>query len=481
VTIVSVVSQTRSEVSAKGARAQIGYAIIEPISAIADGIIITLASLAGGTAYHFFLTGTFENPGAYVGLGLVTGFIYVLSAYHSGLYRIQGVFYESPDHKRVISSWAFAILVLTVILFILKIGGSVSRGSVICFATLGGIGLVLWRRLVKRQLRRALETGVIRGRRAVVLGDISELARFSSNKLLARFGVDEVERITWPSDDRNGAILVAVERAIERGRDSGVEELILATSWSDSAQLEQIQSRLRLVVLPVRLLPDRAVSSILARDAGRSVQSILVQIQRAPLSVTERLTKRILDIAIAGGTLVVLAPLMAVIAIAVKLQSSGPVIFSQRRGGFNDKDFAIYKFRTMTVLEDGPSVAQATRNDSRVSRIGRILRQTSIDELPQLFNVIKGDMSVVGPRPHAVAHDNEYRRLVANYAFRHHVKPGMSGWAQVNGCRGETPSVDHMAKRIELDLWYINNWSVALDLQILVRTCLEVFRRRNAY
>ena len=135
----------------------------------------------------------------------------------------------------------------------------------------------------------------------------------------------------------------------------------------------------------------------------------------------------------------------------------------------------------MTVLEDGPSVVQATKGDPRVTRLGRVLRQTSIDELPQLLNVLRGDMSLVGPRPHAVAHDDEYVQLIANYAFRHHVKPGITGWAQVHGCRGETPRIEHMGKRIEFDLWYVNNWSVALDLQVMMQTCLELFRTRNAY
>jgi undecaprenyl-phosphate galactose phosphotransferase/putative colanic acid biosynthesis UDP-glucose lipid carrier transferase len=135
----------------------------------------------------------------------------------------------------------------------------------------------------------------------------------------------------------------------------------------------------------------------------------------------------------------------------------------------------------MMFLEDGPSIVQATRGDRRVTRLGRLLRQTSIDELPQLFNVIKGDMSIVGPRPHAVAHDDEYGQLIANYAFRHHVKPGITGWAQVHGYRGATPHIENMAKRIELDLWYVNHWSLSLDLEILLRTIFELIRRRNAY
>jgi undecaprenyl-phosphate galactose phosphotransferase/putative colanic acid biosynthesis UDP-glucose lipid carrier transferase len=179
--------------------------------------------------------------------------------------------------------------------------------------------------------------------------------------------------------------------------------------------------------------------------------------------------------------LFLLFPLLLATSIAVRLESPGPVIFKQRRRGFNGRDFIIHKFRTMMVMEDGDTIQQASKRDPRVTRLGRLLRRTSIDELPQLLNVLKGDMSLVGPRPHAVAHDKEYGALVGNYAFRHHVKPGITGWAQVNGFRGETSHVDQMRKRIEFDVWYINNWSVTLDFQILGRTCIEVGRSSNAY
>ena len=172
---------------------------------------------------------------------------------------------------------------------------------------------------------------------------------------------------------------------------------------------------------------------------------------------------------------------MSTAAVAIKLDGPGPVIFRQRRNGFNGRPFVIYKFRTMNVLEDGPVVRQATKRDARVTGIGRVLRQSSIDELPQLFNVLKGDMSLVGPRPHAVAHDDEYGALIANYAFRHHVKPGLTGLAQVNGCRGQTLHLDQMKKRIDFDLWYIDNWSLFLDLKILARTTLVPLGSRDAY
>jgi len=171
-------------------------------------------------------------------------------------------------------------------------------------------------------------------------------------------------------------------------------------------------------------------------------------------------------------------PLFLMAAIAIKLDSDGPIIFRQRRNGFNAKEFVIFKFRTMTVVEDGAAITQACRGDHRATRVGKFLRRSSIDELPQLLNVLKGDMSLVGPRPHAIAHDKEYKGHIADYGFRHHIKPGITGWAQVNGLRGETRSLEKMTERVKLDLWYINNWSLGFDINILARTCFEVLRDR---
>ena len=192
--------------------------------------------------------------------------------------------------------------------------------------------------------------------------------------------------------------------------------------------------------------------------------------------------KDILDRVLASVGLVSLLPLLLVIALAVCLDSKGPALFRQTRTGRNGKPFRIYKFRTMTVQENGPVVQQARRGDTRLTRIGRILRQTSLDELPQLLNVIRGEMSLVGPRPHALAHDEHYGREIPDYVGRFAVKPGLTGWAQVNGSRGETPTVADMRRRVELDLWYVQNRTLALDLTILARTVVdEITRRTNAY
>jgi putative colanic acid biosynthesis UDP-glucose lipid carrier transferase len=204
-------------------------------------------------------------------------------------------------------------------------------------------------------------------------------------------------------------------------------------------------------------------------------------LRKIPLTPTQRGAKRVLDLVIASLALIFMMPAMIGVAVLIRLDSPGPVLFRQRRIGLNGQLFQIYKFRTMTALDDGAVVEQARPGDSRVTRIGAILRRFSLDELPQLFNVLKGEMSLVGPRPHALAHDIEYSRAIASYHVRHKVKPGITGWAQVNGWRGATPELRLMIKRIEHDIWYIDHWSIWLDLKILVLTAWEVRGAPNAY
>jgi putative colanic acid biosynthesis UDP-glucose lipid carrier transferase len=191
--------------------------------------------------------------------------------------------------------------------------------------------------------------------------------------------------------------------------------------------------------------------------------------------------KRVTDIAFAAIMLLVAAPLMISIALCIRYTSPGPVIFKQRRAGLDGREIVMYKFRTMTVLEDGQRVVQATRDDARVTPIGRILRRYSLDELPQLFNVLQGTMSLVGPRPHALAHNEQYRKLIKGYMIRHKVPPGMTGLAQINGCRGETSRVEDMQARVNFDLEYLRRWSPLLDLKILFLTVWRLFDDHKAY
>ena len=201
---------------------------------------------------------------------------------------------------------------------------------------------------------------------------------------------------------------------------------------------------------------------------------------RRPLSDRSVLAKCCLDYSVATLTLAAVAPLCGMVALAIKLESKGPVFFKQRQIGKNLKVFQVYKFRTMSVMEDGGVIKQAERHDSRITRVGRLLRRTSMDELPQLINVLKGEMSIVGPRPHAVVHDEEFMRQLEHYSRRHRVKPGITGWAQVNGLRGETRTNEQLTRRMEHDLYYVANWSAWFDLEIMLRTFL-VLAGRGAY
>jgi len=195
----------------------------------------------------------------------------------------------------------------------------------------------------------------------------------------------------------------------------------------------------------------------------------------------QRALKHAIDEVVATLGLLVLMPMFVVLSSAIKLESPGPSFFRQSRVGFNGRPFGIWKFRTMYTLDDGPIVVQATRNDRRVTHLGRLLRRLSIDELPQLVNVLHGEMSLVGPRPHALSHDTAFDQLIATYATRHKIRPGITGWAQINGYRGETPEIMSIQGRVEHDLWYIEYWSLWLDLRILVTTLFQLLKPRNVY
>lgn len=457
------------------------FVLIEPLFATLDAAIIVASGALGGIGYQHALGGTLDDVGFYAGLGLVASLAHILVAHFLGLYRHNHLL--ERDSGRVLAGWCIAALIIPVVLFLFKSGAEVSRGSLICFVAVAAAGLVCGRWMAKRSLRAALLAGTIRGRRVVVVGTPAELAQFGRHELLTRFGLQEIERVTLPRVDDllSASEAKRGEAMMARIRQAAAEEIVLALPWSAPQAVTALLSHLRAIPLPVRLLPDCAVSSLLRHQTSMSQRLYMVEIQPAPLSALDRLSKRLLDIVVAATSLLILMPPLALAAVAIKLESKGPVIFRQRRHGFNGKPFVIYKLRSMRVQEDGGSVVQATKQDPRVTRVGRLLRQTSIDELPQLINVLQGHMSIVGPRPHALVHDYEYGRMIANYAFRHHVKPGITGWAQVNGYRGGTPQLELMKQRIELDLWYIDNWSLTLDIYIIFRTAFELMRPRNAY
>ncbi|MDX2307186.1 MAG: undecaprenyl-phosphate glucose phosphotransferase [Hyphomicrobium sp.] len=261
---------------------------------------------------------------------------------------------------------------------------------------------------------------------------------------------------------------------------NAVDRLILTGSISEAERMTGLFPKLAEIPCEMQFLVGTMPGGMAETTLSRCGGLILAEIKRRPIDGWNGVAKSALDYTVAGISLLLLSPLLAAIAIAIKIDSTGPVFFRQRRHGFNNAVFQVWKFRTMHVLEDGPVINQAIRNDQRVTRVGRFLRVTSLDELPQLLNVLSGDMSLVGPRPHAVAHNEFYAEMFATYMRRHKVKPGITGWAQINGFRGPTADPELMRRRVEHDLEYIRKWSLWLDMKILFLTPLFGFTGRNA-
>lgn len=472
--------------SSENQKIKIPHAALRYLLALTDSGFIVVSSLVGSSSYQLFVNQSFDLSGLSLGAGIVAALLYVLIGQSVGFYDLRAVFSTRRDIKRIFAQWMLVSLLLTLLAFLMKVGAGFSRGSIVCFASLALVLLVFSRSIAKRWVREAVTEGRVQGRRVVVLGSREELAAISTGELLERYGLSEVDRVAFAFDkSKNLAMGVresaSLEEAVVIARRRCADEIVLALPWSDTRKLELVRDQLRASPLPVELLPDRRIRSLADNPSFKLNKSLAIEVQRGPLSRLEQFLKRCIDVVGASVALMVLSPLMIVSAVAIKLDSAGPALFRQRRNGFDSRPFVIFKFRTMTVMEDGSDLQQAQRADPRVTRIGRILRKTSIDELPQLFNVLIGDMSLVGPRPHALAHDDHFGNLLSDYAFRHHVKPGITGWAQVRGYRGETARVEQMKARVDCDLWYVNNWSLALDLKIIALTCIELMRRRNAY
>jgi exopolysaccharide biosynthesis polyprenyl glycosylphosphotransferase len=259
------------------------------------------------------------------------------------------------------------------------------------------------------------------------------------------------------------------------------DDLCLAIPWSKPDVIEASLHAFLKLPAEVHLLSDSALERFGEAKVARLGAMLGLTLTRAPLTRVERFQKRAFDVVFASAALIALAPLFALVVVFIRCDTRGPALFRQTRYGFNQEPFRIFKFRTMKTMEDGAGVVQATRDDARVTRVGAHLRRLSIDELPQLLNVLSGQMSIVGPRPHAVAHDQFYDERLARYARRHNVKPGITGWAQVRGHRGEISDDSRMQARLDHDLYYIDNWSLWLDIKIVLLTIFSSHARDGAY
>jgi Undecaprenyl-phosphate glucose phosphotransferase len=458
------------------------YRSVSVLAVTADVATVLLCGILSGIFYSFVALGTYGEVLDYVGSASVVAALFVSLMKARDLYNATELLSLKTQVLSAIAAWTSVFLFLSGAAFALKVGGHFSRGAIFFFFVSGLTILVLQRILYRDFLTRGLNGRKFSGRNAILITEDAAANGDILAHTLLRHGFQLDRQFALPVEQTDPARLQHfISDVVTYLRGSNIEEIIVGVDANRWGELNKLLSRLRILPLPVSLIPIGSASGILNRPTHVLGDSLCIELHRGPLDSFERTVKRSIDVVSAFVGLFALLPALIVVSVLIKLDSPGPILFRQRRRGFNGRPFDIFKFRTMSVMEDGPAVSQAVRADGRVTRIGRWLRRTSIDELPQLLNILNSSMSLVGPRPHAVAHDNHFDKMVSNYAFRQNVKPGLTGWAQVNGQRGPTPTVADIRRRVDLDLWYIDNWSLRLDSLIIMRTFLEITRGRNAY
>ncbi len=386
----------------------------------------------------------------------------------------------------VISSWFVVVGLLLLIGWATRTLGSFDPRVILAWVIAAPVALFAARALMPVVLLRLLAVEGVQ-RVAVIAGE-GELGR----KLAERIQVSPFLGIRFAGffDDRSperiggvgpGEILGPLEHVAAYVKTHHVDLIYVTLPMASQPRILKLLDELHDTTASIYFVPDIFLFDLIQARMDTIGGIPVVAACETPFYGISGLIKRATDIILASVILALILPLMLVIAIGVKMSSPGPVLFKQRRYGLDGKEIVVYKFRTMNVLEDGNVIKQATRDDRRVTRFGAFLRQRSLDELPQFFNVLQGNMSVVGPRPHAVAHNEMYRRLIKGYMIRHKVKPGITGLAQVNGLRGETDTLEKMQLRIEHDLDYLRHWSLQLDLQIVVKTIFVLLKKQDAF
>jgi putative colanic acid biosysnthesis UDP-glucose lipid carrier transferase len=390
--------------------------------------------------------------------------------------------------RSLLSIWLMVVSMLLMLVFVTKTSEEFSRLVVLTWFIAAPVALVVVR-LVVRGILRYLRQHGMNIRTVAVVG----------HNLIGHRLVKHFDSMPWSGLVVNGIydnrrsrelsvnvgnlkyLLGSMDDLFQKVRAGEIDSVYIALPLRNEQRIEELVKQFADTTVSVYVMPDMFISELMNSrwiDLGGIP---LVSVYETPFYGLSGWVKRVEDFILGCFILLLFSPLMVAIAIAIKATSPGPVFFKQRRYGLNGEVVWVWKFRSMTTCEDGKNVPQAKKSDARITTLGAFLRRTSLDELPQLFNVLQGSMSVVGPRPHAVVHNEQYRKLINGYMLRHKVKPGITGWAQVNGWRGETDTLDKMQKRIEYDLEYIQNWSLWLDSKIVFLTVLRGFSGNNAY
>ena len=444
--------------------------------AISNSAAIILAAGAAKILYIDFGLGVSQAHVMYLVPSCILALIVHYAFKQFGLHSISSLTGPTLSLDRVATALSLSFLTLLGGMYLSKVAEDYSRGWFLIWFVFSATALVLIRWCCKRSLRALTMAGRLRRNVALIgTAEFTDTIKAELEKESPSLAITVACLPTREAGDpeTDMAAILALKNQM---RTRGIEQVVIAMPATDQlrirAALRQLAPYSQEILLcteprsyPVPVHGSKAIGRFRAEVASP-----------VPAAETDRLEKRIFDVVLATFGLVTILPLMLIVALLIKLDSPGPVFFLQRRYGRNNQVFRIFKFRTMHVAEDGDRVDQAVRHDARVTRVGRFLRASSIDELPQLINVLIGDMSLVGPRPHALVHEESFEARLDLFSLRRRVLPGITGWAQVNGCRGETTTLQSVEKRMEYDLYYIDNWSIWLDMEILARTVTTTLR-----
>ncbi|MCK5895965.1 MAG: undecaprenyl-phosphate glucose phosphotransferase [Cocleimonas sp.] len=431
----------------------------------------------------------FYNLNSYVIAGLCAVILFGIIGRFTEIYTSWSGRPHRDEAIRVIITWVITFLSLVLIAFMTKTSEQFSRIVLVSWSISTPIFIILMRFGLRNVFAHFRQIG-LNNRTVAIVGVTENGMRFAydlENKPEYGYHVagfyDERAKGMRSDDDKLNEYqyLGDFDDLIESARKGEWDQIYFALPVEAKDRMMKLLEALSDSATPIRLLPDYFTTNLLQSKFMEIADTPVLCIYDSPFSADHAILKRIEDVLIGSIILTLISPIMLAIALVVKFTSKGPVIFKQTRYGLNGEKIKVWKFRSMTVCEDGDKVTQASKNDARFTPVGQFLRKTSLDELPQFINVIQGHMSIVGPRPHAVAHNEQYRSRIPGYMLRHLVKPGITGWAQINGWRGETNTIYKMEKRVEFDLEYMREWTLWLDLKIIFLTIFRGFLDKNAY
>jgi Undecaprenyl-phosphate glucose phosphotransferase len=457
--------------------------IVSGLVALSEVLII----LASGGILFWLYIGWMPNLGIYFLVMILTSTIMTVAFHQAGLYDISAICDPMSHANKILGILAISFLSFLALAFALKISINFSRVWVFSWFILSAILIFLGRSLCCYMFWQLSKAGRF-SRKIIIVGCGDQGEKFIERLKETNEPWINIVGIFDDRKDRIGPfymgypVLGTLNDLLSYTRKNHVDDIMITLPWSANSRIISIVNKLAELPVHIRLSSDLA-GFLRSRFSYSSFADIpMLDLVEKPLNFWRYLPKLMLDKVLGITFLILLSPLMLIIALVIKIDSKGPVLFRQKRYGFNNAEFYMLKFRTMSnerASEEG--VAQAIQNDPRVTRVGSFLRRTSLDELPQLLNVLGGTMSLIGPRPHAVEHNEKYAKIIDGYFARHRVKPGMTGWAQVKGFRGETDTLDKMKSRVEHDIYYIENWSLFFEAKILIMTVVVVVMQKNAY